>query len=78
MAFSFGPRVCGGKHFALMEMMTILAVLLRKGRVELTSYEQPQFRWKSLILRDGGQPVRIAPLKHDDDKKFHDEILAEG
>lgn len=59
VAFIFGPRVCGGKKFALVELATFIAVFLRDASFELTSEEEPRFYWKSLMLREGGQPVRV-------------------
>ncbi len=61
-AFSIGPRVCGGKQFALLEMITFLSVFLTRARFELTSDEPPAYLWKSQMLRQGGQPVRVAEL----------------
>lgn len=61
-AFSFGPRICGGKQFALVELMTFLSVFLTQARFELTSQEAPVFRWKSQMLHQGGQPVRVVSL----------------
>ena len=62
MAFSIGPRVCGGKHFALLELITFLSVFLTKARFELTSDEPPAYLWKSQMLRLGGQPVKVSAL----------------
>lgn len=59
MAFSIGPRICGGKHFAMVEVTTFLSVFLDKVRMELTSDAPPVFHWKSQMLREGGQPVRF-------------------
>lgn len=59
MAFSIGPRICGGKHFAMVEVTTFLSVFLDKVRLELTSDTPPVFHWKSQMLRKGGQPVRF-------------------
>jgi len=59
MAFSIGPRICGGKHFAMVEVTTFLSVFLDKVRLELTSDAPPVFHWKSQMLREGGQPVRF-------------------
>lgn len=60
-AFSFGPRVCGGKHFALVELAGILHTLITHAQFELTSVDPPVFSWKSLLMREGGQPVRVLP-----------------
>ncbi|KAB2719961.1 cytochrome P450 [Brucella intermedia] len=62
MAFSIGPRICGGKQFALLELMTFLSVFLNCARFELTSNKPPSYFWKSQMLRDGGQPVRVVEL----------------
>lgn len=61
-AFSFGPRICGGKQFALVELMTFLSVFLTQARFELTSQEPPVFHWKSQMLRQGRHPVRVVSL----------------
>lgn len=61
-SFSFGPRVCGGKQFAMVELVTFLSLFLKRARFELTSDEPPTFRWKSQMLREGGQPVRVVAL----------------
>lgn len=60
--FSFGPRICGGKHFALVELCGVLTTFLRRARFSLTSDSRPTFHWKSQLLRRGGQPVRVTPL----------------
>lgn len=60
-AFSSGPRVCGGKHFALVELAGILHTFITHARFELTSLTPPVFSWKSLLVREGGQPVRVIP-----------------
>lgn len=62
MAFSIGPRVCGGKQFALLEMITFLSIFLTRARFELTSDEPTAYLWKSQMLRLGGQPVRVTEL----------------
>ncbi|WP_130620404.1 cytochrome P450 [Dyella amyloliquefaciens] len=61
-AFSFGPRICGGKQFALTELMAFLHTLLLRVRFETTSLEPPRFHWKSQMLREGGQPVRCLDI----------------
>jgi len=61
-AFGAGPRICGGKHFALVELMAFLDVFLRQARFVLSSNDPPRFHWKAQMLREGGQPVRV--VKH--------------
>lgn len=59
MSFSVGPRVCGGKQFALVELVTFLSVFLYHVILELTDDTQPNFYWKSQMLQAGGHPVRV-------------------
>jgi len=61
-SFSLGPRVCGGKHFALVEMAGFIGALLDKVRFEPTCMQEPRFRWKSQMLHEGGLPVRAIAL----------------
>jgi enediyne biosynthesis protein E7 len=61
-AFGSGPRMCGGKQFALLESMAILSVFLRSARFELISDSTPEFYWRSQMNRRGGHPVRVLPL----------------
>lgn len=44
LAFGAGARVCGGKQFALVEVMAFLEVFLRHAQFELTSNASPRFR----------------------------------
>jgi cytochrome P450 len=61
-AFSFGPRICGGKQFALAELMTVATVFLAHARFEPTSDEPVRFFWKSQLQREGGHRVRVVPI----------------
>ena len=61
-AFSSGPRVCGGKHFALVELAGFLSIFLSLARFTLTSSEPVKFHWKSQMLHEGGQPVSVTWL----------------
>lgn len=62
LTFSTGPRVCGGRHFATAEVMTVLAAILNEVRLELTSPEAPSFRWCLSLNPRHGHPVRAARL----------------
>jgi cytochrome P450 len=61
-AFSAGPRVCGGKQFAMVELMAALLECLLSATFTLTSDAPPRYHWKSQMLREGGQPVRVTHL----------------
>ena len=61
-AFGFGPRICGGKQFALVELMSFVSVFLAHARFESTSSAEPIFHWKAQMLRQGGQAVRVTAL----------------
>ena len=63
MPFSVGPRICGGKQFALVELMAVLATYLREVRFSLTDPAPPRYYWKTQMLREGGQPVAVHPLR---------------
>lgn len=62
MTFSAGPRVCGGRHFAVTEVLTVLAVILDEARLELTSPTQPSFRWCFSLNPKSGHAVRTTPM----------------
>lgn len=62
LTFSAGPRVCGGRHFAVAEVMTVLAAILSEVRLELTASEPPSFRWCLSLNPRHGHPVRAADL----------------
>jgi enediyne biosynthesis protein E7 len=58
-AFSIGPRVCGGKRFALAELLGFLVAFVSHARFTSTSDEPPTLHWRSLMLREGGHRVRV-------------------
>lgn len=62
MTFSAGPRVCGGRHFAVTEVLTVLAVILDKARLELTSATKPSFRWCFSLNPKSGHAVRATAI----------------
>lgn len=60
-AFSIGPRICGGKNFSIIELISTLAVLVLRCRFEPTQHEPVNFYWKAQMLRAGGHRVKIIP-----------------
>lgn len=42
--FGGGPRVCIGQHFAILEMMVVVAMLLRESEWTLTPGQDPSFQ----------------------------------
>jgi cytochrome P450 len=51
--FGGGPRVCIGNHFATLEAILVLAIIVTRFRVDLLPGEQLQFR-PSVTLRQRG------------------------
>ena len=59
LAFSRGPRICGGKDFALIEMASLVYIFLKYACFSLTSDSLPVFHWRSQLLCKDGQPVKV-------------------
>jgi cytochrome P450 len=55
--FGGGPRVCIGNHFAMMEAVLMLAMIVARFRVELLPFEDLRFS-PSVTLRPKGRGVR--------------------
>ena len=62
VSFGAGPRVCGGARFAQAELISFLSVFLAEAQFELTDQGPPRFRWQTLLMHEGGQPVRLVPI----------------
>lgn len=62
MAFSAGPRVCGGSRFAQIEMAIALVQILRRCRLEVTEPLPFAFDWGASMRRRGGQKIRVTAL----------------
>lgn len=60
ISFSLGPRVCGGKRFAMFELMALLVVFLRNATFRPTSDAPPRFRFQTQLMHEGGQPVAVS------------------
>lgn len=62
MAFSAGPRICGGARFARVEMEIALVQILRRCRLELAEPLPLAFEWGASMRRLGGQRMRVTAL----------------
>lgn len=62
MAFSAGPRICGGARFARMEMEIALVQILRRCRLDLSEPLPLAFEWGASMRRRGGQRMRVTGL----------------
>jgi cytochrome P450 len=63
MAFSAGPRICGGARFARIEIEIALVQILRRCRLELAGPLPLAFEWGASMRRLGGQRMRVTGLQ---------------
>lgn len=62
MAFSAGPRICGGARFAQIELAIALVQILRRCRLEISETLPLAFDWGASMRRRGGQKIRVTAL----------------
>lgn len=59
LPFSRGPRICIGRHFAMMEMVVILAALLTRYRIHPVDAGSDSFSARLTIELRNKLPVRL-------------------
>ena len=56
--FIWGPRVCGGRNFSLLELTIVLSELLHDLRFEATENTPLEYEWIGQMRRKGGHRVK--------------------
>ncbi|MFD2257751.1 cytochrome P450 [Luteolibacter algae] len=59
--FGGGPRICIGRHFAMMELQVIFVTILRKYRVELDASNRHLMTAKLTMAPTHGMRVKLVP-----------------
>lgn len=61
LPFGLGPRICIGQGFAIQEILTVLATILPKFRIELVHPEKIFPQARITLQPAGGMPARARP-----------------
>jgi cytochrome P450 len=61
LPFGAGPHVCIGNHFALLEAVVVLSMLLQRGRLEVQRPEEVRPKMGATLFVGNGLPARFAP-----------------
>jgi len=67
--FGGGPRICIGNHFAMMEAVLMLSIILQRFRVELLPFEQLRLS-PSVTLRPKGAGLRARVFERQTPSAF--------
>lgn len=59
--FGSGPRVCIGRHFAMMELLVILVTVLQRYRVTVDSSDRHEMAARVTMVPKYGLKVRLEP-----------------
>ncbi len=62
MAFGSGQRICGGKHYATLELVVLVAEFLKRFNITLLLDEDVVFHWNAQLNREGGHPVVLQAI----------------
>lgn len=63
--FSAGPRNCIGQNFAMNEMKTCLALLLKKFEFEVDSMRDPDWVAELVLRARDGIWLKVKPIKEN-------------
>lgn len=64
MPFGFGPRICIGMAFAMIEATVILAMLVRHARFAWDGHHLPEPVSRVTLQPKGGMPLDVSVLAH--------------